>query len=67
MLNHDSLLNHYEVNFELVQHWHYSLSEIENMMPFERQYFIELLNKYLREKAEQQDQEAARARAKQNG
>lgn len=58
MLNHDTLQNHYEVNFELVQHHHYNLTEIENMMPFERQYFIELLIKYLNEKAQQQEKVA---------
>jgi|TARA_Y100000816_G_scaffold229597_1_gene174733 hypothetical protein len=40
-----------------MQHHKYSLSEIENMMPFERQVYISLLTQYLEQvKQEQQKQ-----------
>lgn len=32
----------------------YSLTEIENMMPWERTIYVSLLNQYLKEKEEQQ-------------
>jgi hypothetical protein len=49
MLGHDSLMNHYKTNFALVQHHKYSLSEIENMIPWERMIYIELLKEFLKE------------------
>jgi len=40
-----------------MQHHKYSLSEIENMMPFERQVYVSLLTQYLEQvKNEQQKQ-----------
>tara|TARA_B100000085_G_scaffold285407_1_gene321295 strand:+ start:1586 stop:1711 length:126 start_codon:yes stop_codon:yes gene_type:complete len=41
-----------------MQHHKYSLSEIENMIPFERQVYISLLMQYLEQvKQEQQKQQ----------
>mgnify|MGYP003324582413 FL=1 len=41
-----------------MQHHKYSLSEIENMMPFERQVYVSLLTQYLEQvKQEQQKQQ----------
>ena len=40
-----------------MQHHKYSLSEIENMIPFERQVYVSLLMQYLEQvKQEQQKQ-----------
>ena len=40
-----------------MQHHKYSLSEIENMMPFERQVYVSLLMQYLEQvKTEQEKQ-----------
>jgi len=51
------LEGYYKTNFALMQHHKYSLSEIENMMPFERQVYISLLTQYLEQvKQEQQKQ-----------
>jgi hypothetical protein len=33
----------------LVQHHKYSITEIENLMPFERDLYVELLLNYLKE------------------
>lgn len=49
MLNYDNLGNYYQTNFALMQHHKYSLSELENMIPWERQLYIDLLMKYLKE------------------
>lgn len=49
MLGHDNLMNHYKTNFALVQHHKYSLSEIENMIPWERMIYIDLLKEFLKE------------------
>jgi|TARA_B000000557_G_scaffold253782_1_gene243214 hypothetical protein len=39
-----------------MQHHKYSLSEIENMIPFERQVYVSLLTQYLEQVKEQQKQ-----------
>lgn len=48
-LAHDSLMNFYRMNFELMQHHKYSLTEIENMIPFEREVYVAMLIQYLEE------------------
>ena len=39
-----------------MQHHKYSLGELENMMPWEREIYIMLLNEYLEEELEKQKQ-----------
>ena len=40
MLSHESVLNYYNTNFQLMQHHNYSLEELENMMPWEREFIL---------------------------
>jgi hypothetical protein len=40
------------MNFALLQYHKYSLTEIEEMIPFEREIYIALLTKYLEEEKE---------------
>ncbi len=54
-MNYNSLENYYELNFALMQHHKYSLSEIESMYPFERDIYSEMLKRYLEELKEQQE------------
>ena len=46
---HESLESYYKTNFSLVQHHKYSLTEIENMIPWEREVYIALLKQYIEE------------------
>jgi hypothetical protein len=46
---HTSLESYYKVNFALVQHHKYSLTEIENMIPWEREVYVTLLKQYIDE------------------
>ena len=51
------LESYFKLNFALMQHHKYSLTEIENMMPWERDIYLGLLNQYIEEenlKAKQQ-------------
>ena len=48
-LCHDSLHNHYKLNFAMLQYHKYSLEDIENMIPFEREIYVAMLIKYLEE------------------
>lgn len=59
MLGHDTLMNHYKTNFALVQHHKYSLTEIENMIPWERMIYIELLKNFLKEQEQKIRDQAA--------
>lgn len=52
-MGHDKLMNYFKTNFALMQHHHWSLEAIENMMPWERYVYIELLQQYLKELEEQ--------------
>ena len=56
-MSHISLESYFKLNFALMQHHKYSLTEIENMMPWERDIYLGLLNQYIEEenlKAKQQ-------------
>lgn len=52
MMLHDNLANHYTTNFALMQHHKYSLTELENMMPFEKEIYVSMLIEYLKEQEE---------------
>ena len=51
-LSHEGLVNFYNTNFHMMQHHKYSLSELEDMMPWEREIYIKLLLNHLEEEAE---------------
>ena len=42
--SHDSLESYYKLNFMMMQHYNYSLTELDNMMPWERKYMWECCN-----------------------
>tara|TARA_B100000212_G_scaffold96278_1_gene70716 strand:- start:928 stop:1098 length:171 start_codon:yes stop_codon:yes gene_type:complete len=51
-----------ETNFSLMQHHKWSLSDIEQMMPWERDVYVNYLVKYLeKQKLEAQQKQAANA------
>jgi hypothetical protein len=51
-LSHDTLANFYKLNFALMQYHKYSLVDIEQMIPFEREIYIAMLVEYLKEEKE---------------
>ena len=53
MLSHDSLENYYKTNFAMMQHHKYSLEEIENMLPWEREIYVTLLMKFIEKENEE--------------
>ena len=52
MLSHDSLANHYQTNFAMNQHHKWSLTELDTMIPFERQIYVSLLQQWIKEENE---------------
>jgi hypothetical protein len=56
---HMDLEGYFKLNFALMQYHKYSLTEIENMMPWERDVYVALLQQHLEE-------EEAKSKAKSN-
>jgi hypothetical protein len=46
---HEDLASYYQINFALLQHHKYSLTELENMIPWEREVYLSLLQQYIEE------------------
>ena len=61
-MGHDSLINYYKTNFALMQHHKYSLDDLENMIPFERDIYIMLLSQHIEDENDriQQQNQAQR-------
>ena len=49
MLSDESLFNFYQTNSELVLSDNYTLSELEQMLPWEREVYINLLLQHLKD------------------
>ena len=54
------------MNFALVHHHKWSLTDIENMIPFERQLFIDLLAQHVKAENERIKDEQAEIKARMN-
>ena len=46
-LSHETLANYIQTNFGLIQHHNWSLTELESMMPWEREIDVSLLVQHL--------------------
>jgi len=46
---HNNLENYFRLNFAMMQYHKYSLTEIENMIPWERDIYVGLLQAHLEE------------------
>ena len=53
---HIDLASYYKINFSLMQHHKYSLTEIENMIPWEKDVYVALLQQYIEEENLKQQQ-----------
>jgi len=58
---HMNLENYFRLNFALIQYHKYSLTEIENMMPWERDIYVGLLQQHLEEEELKRKQKQANA------
>jgi len=61
------LKKYFKTNFELIQKHKYSLTELENMLPWERDVYVNMLTSYIEEENEKiklrnQQLRAARSR-----
>ena len=58
MLYHTSIDAMLETNFSLMQHHKWSLSEVEGMIPWEKEVYVSLLTNYIKEENEKRKREA---------
>ena len=54
---HEDLESYFKTNFALMQHHKYSLTELENMIPWERDIYLTLLQQYIEEEKLKQQHE----------
>ena len=59
IFRHDNLRNHYQTNFSLMQHHKYSLTELDNMIPWERDIYVSMLIQYIEQENEKIKQRQA--------
>jgi hypothetical protein len=56
-MSHMNLENYFTLNFSLLQYHKWSLTEIENLIPWERDIYVELLKNHLEEEKLKQQQQ----------
>ena len=57
---HMDLESYYKTNFALMQHHKYNLSDIENMIPWERDIYVTLLKNWIEEEEQRIAQQQQR-------
>jgi hypothetical protein len=67
LLSHNSLANYYSLVFSLAQHHKYSITEIENLMPFERDIYVAMLMDFLEKEKQRNEERAATMRRQTKG
>jgi hypothetical protein len=60
ILSHNTLANYYQTNFSLMQHHKYSLSDIDGMIPWERDIYVKMLIEHLEKLKEEQEKATRR-------
>jgi hypothetical protein len=55
---HIDLESYFRLNFALMQYHKYSLTEIENMIPWEKDIYVTLLKQHLEEEESKQKQQS---------
>ena len=55
---HEDLASYYKINFALIQHHKYILTELENMIPWEREIYLTLLQQYIEDENLKAQQES---------
>jgi hypothetical protein len=57
-MGHERLVEYYKTNFALMQHHKYSITELEEMIPFERDVYIMLLSQFINEENNRMQQQS---------
>jgi hypothetical protein len=59
-------MNFFKTNFSLMQYHKYNLSDIENMMPWEKFIYVDMLNQYIKHQEDLKRDQAAQRKAQSN-
>jgi hypothetical protein len=51
-----NLANFYKINFDITQYHKFSLTEVENMIPFERDIYVTMLEEKVKKEKEERNQ-----------
>ena len=54
---HTNLESYFKINFALMQHHKYSLTELDNLLPWEKEVYVNLLSNYIKEENEKRRRE----------
>jgi hypothetical protein len=54
VLTHNTLALYYQNVFALAQHYKYQISEIENILPYERDIYLDMLVQFIEEQKQNQ-------------
>lgn len=61
-MSHNTLEGYFKTIFSLAQHHKYSISDLESLMPFERDVYVDILKDFI----EQQEEEIKQNQLRQN-
>lgn len=56
-LSHETLMIYYKLNFQMMQHHKYSLEELENMIPWEREIYTTMLIEHIEQENKKMEQQ----------
>jgi hypothetical protein len=65
-MGYQRLAIYFKTNFSLMQHHKWSISEIEEMMPWERQVYIDLLQDWIKQKEQELKEQEMQMKAQAN-
>ena len=63
LMSHEELTSYMQTNFALMKFHKYTLEDLENMLPWEREVYIGLLIKHLEDEKAHQEKENAKHRS----
>lgn len=55
-MSYNNLINYYRTIFSMVQHHKYSITELEEMAPYERDLYFDMILEFIEEQKNQQKQ-----------
>ena len=64
LLSHNNLANYYSLVFSLAQHHKYSITEIEELVPFERDIYVAMLMDHPEKEKQRNEERAAKMKRK---
>jgi hypothetical protein len=59
---HDNLSNYFQTNFAMMQHHKYNLTELDNLIPWEKSLYVNMLIRHIEEENEKLKQQMANRR-----